>query len=293
MKGLLIIIIVFGVTGFFSIVLPEMRRGLHALRRRKHKGRARMRQRIVLASEPGEPVVKAPETSECERKEEHHHHHRHHHHSDGGALRPKPVKPPLVRVSRQPARDPVTDPVERLPASVIAEIVGDKREGAARLWEEARKMKHAVVPDPKTDEKYLKTLAVAARLGHVGAMKELGTCANKRDKVVEANFWLTLAELSGAADVEQAVRAVRAHWVAKNCPREYDNVHDDFTKDDGTFSRAVLHLRSGKAFRHACERLTELSGKGHREAKLYMEKHGIRPMAPARTGNFRQSAQTQ
>ena len=166
-------------------------------------------------------------------------------------------------------------------ADAIAAVgVGDLKSVAARLWEEARKMPHAAVPDPKKDEKYLKTLAVAARLGHVEAMKELGTCANKREKVVEANFWLTLAELNGATDVEQELRVVRARWLAKKCPREYDNVRDGFTKDDGSFSRAVLHLRSGKAFRHACESLTTLSGKGHKEAKLYMEKNRIRPMTP-------------
>lgn len=284
MKGLLIIIIVFGFAGIFSIVIPEIRNAFQALRRQRQREKERERARVrhlalpapaPVPEEPEEPGP-APEPEEPASEKP-------------VAPPPAPPVPPVpsappvpppVQVSRRPVRKPVEDQVEQLSASVLAEVIGDKSEGAARLWEEARKMPHAAVPDPEKDAKYLKTLAVAARLGHVEAMKELGTCANKRKKVVEANFWLTLAELKGVADIEQELRVVRAHWLAKGCPREYDNVRDDFTKDDGSFSRAVLHLRSGKAFRHACESLTTLSGKGHKEAKLYMEKNRIRPMTP-------------
>ena len=278
MKGLLIIIIVFAFAGIFSIVIPEIRNAFQALRRQrqreKERERARVRHLALPAPVPEEPEEPGPAPEPEEPASE-----------KPVAPPPAPPVPPPVQVPRPPVlrrlvRKPVADQVEQLSASVIAEVVGDKSEGAARLWEEARKMPHAAVPDPEKDANYLKTLAVAARLGHVEAMKELGTCANKRKKVVEANFWLTLAELNGATDVEQELRVVRAHWLAKKCPREYDNVRDDFTKDDGSFSRAVLHLRSGKAFRHACESLTTLSGKGHKEAKLYMEKNRIRPMVP-------------
>lgn len=272
MKGLLIIIIVFAFAGIFSIVIPEVRSAFQALRRQrqreKEKERARVRHLAIPAPEPEEPASEKPVALPPAPP------------APPAPPVPPPVQVPRPPVLRRPVRKPVADQVEQLPASVIAEVVGDKNEGAARLWEEACKIPHAAVPDPKKDEKYLKTLAIAARLGHVEAMKELGTCANKREKVVEANFWLTLAELNGATDVEQELRVVRAHWLAKKCPREYDNVRDDFTKDDGSFSRAVLHLRSGKAFRHACESLTTLSGRGHKEAKLYMEKNRIRPMTP-------------
>ena len=284
MKGLLIIIIVFAFAGIFSIVIPEIRNAFQALRRQRQREKERERARVRHLALPAPvpvpvPVPEAPEepgpVPEPEEPAS----------EKPVAPPPAPPVPPPVQVPRppvlrRPVRKPVADQVEQLSASVIAEVVGDKSEGAARLWEEARKMPHAAVPDPEKDANYLKTLAVAARLGHVEAMKELGTCANKRKKVVEANFWLTLAELKGAADIEQELRVVRAHWLAKGCPREYDNVRDDFTKDDGSFSRAVLHLRSGKAFRHACESLTTLSGKGHKEAKLYMEKNRIRPMTP-------------
>ena len=282
MKGLLIIIIVFAFAGIFSIVIPEIRNAFQALRRQRQREKERERARVRHLALPAPvpvPVPEAPEepgpVPEPEEPAS----------EKPVAPPPAPPVPPPVQVSRppvsrRPVRKPVENQVEQLSASVIAEVVGDKSEGAARLWEEARKMPHAAVPDPEKDANYLKTLAVAARLGHVEAMKELGTCANKRKKVVEANFWLTLAELKGAADIEQELRVVRAHWLAKGCPREYDNVRDDFTKDDGSFSRAVLHLRSGKAFRHACESLTTLSGKGHKEAKLYMEKNRIRPMTP-------------
>lgn len=268
MKGLLIIIAVFVVSGVFSIVIPEVRSAFQALRKQRQNEKLRARQRSAHKHASGKEHLQHPHSEESAPR------------SESVAPPPASPAPQPVQAPRQAVRKPVADQVEQLPASVIAEVVGDKNEGAARLWEEACKIPHAAVPDPKKDEKYLKTLAIAARLGHVEAMKMLGTCANKREKVVEANFWLTLAELNGATDVEQDLRAVRAHWLAKKCPREYDNVRDDFTKDDGSFSRAVLHLRSGKAFRHACESLTTLSGRGHKEAKLYMEKNRIRPMVP-------------
>lgn len=268
MKGLLIIIAVFVVSGVFSIVIPEVRSAFQALRKQRQNEKLRARQRSAHKHASGKEHLQHPHSEESAPR------------SESVAPPPASPAPQPVQAPRQAVRKSVADQVEQLPASVIAEVVGDKNEGAARLWEEACKIPHAAVPDPKKDEKYLKTLAIAARLGHVEAMKMLGTCANKREKVVEANFWLTLAELNGATDVEQDLRAVRAHWLAKKCPREYDNVRDDFTKDDGSFSRAVLHLRSGKAFRHACESLTTLSGRGHKEAKLYMEKNRIRPMVP-------------
>ena len=115
-----------------------------------------------------------------------------------------------------------------------------------------------------------------AREEDVSAMKESKNRALCRGKVVEAYYWLLQAELAGATDVESELRVLRAKWISRNCPREYENERSDFTRDQGSFARAVLHLRSGKAYARSCRKIRTLASKGLPEAKRFVERYTIK-----------------
>lgn len=109
----------------------------------------------------------------------------------------------------------------------------------------------------------------------VSAMKESKDRALRSGNVVEAYYWLVQAELAGATDVESELRKLKAKWISHNCPREYGNERSDFTRDQGSFARAVLHLRSGKAYARSCRKIRKLASKGLPVAKRFVERYKI------------------
>lgn len=109
----------------------------------------------------------------------------------------------------------------------------------------------------------------------VSTMKESKDRALRHGNVVEAYYWLLMAELAGATDVESELRKLRAKWISHNCPREYENERSDFTRDQGSFARAVLHLRSGKAYARSCCKIRTLASKGLTEAKRFVERYKV------------------
>ncbi len=82
------------------------------------------------------------------------------------------------------------------------------------------------------------------RAEDVSAMKEAKNHALRHGRIVEAYYWLLLAELAGATDVASELRKLRGKWIAHKCPREYENERSDFTRNQGSFARAVLHFRA-------------------------------------------------
>ncbi len=112
----------------------------------------------------------------------------------------------------------------------------------------------------------------------ISPLMEAKDRALRKGNVVEAYFWLLRAELAGATDVESELRKLRAKWIARGCPLEYENERFDFTREQGSFARAVLHLRSGKAYTHSCRKIGKLARKGLPEAKRFVERYKIRDL---------------
>lgn len=116
------------------------------------------------------------------------------------------------------------------------------------------------------------------RAEDISVLKESKDRALRRGNVVEAYYWLLRAELAGATDVESELRTLRAKWISRDCPLEYENERSDFTRAQGSFARAVLHLRSGKSYAHSCCKIGKLARKGLPEAKRFAERHKIRDL---------------
>lgn len=112
----------------------------------------------------------------------------------------------------------------------------------------------------------------------ISPLKEAKDRALRKGNVVEAYYWLLRAELAGATDVESDLRKLIAKWISRGCPREYENERSDFTREQGSFARAVLHLRSGKAYTHSCRKIGKLVRKGLPEAKIFVERYKIRDL---------------
>ena len=140
---------------------------------------------------------------------------------------------------------------------------------ADRLWAEARRMPHNIIPDPVTDGDYLTKIRGAAALGHLEAMAKLGEYAFRRRALVEAYYWTALAELKGASRLAETLRLIEARWMQADCPTEYDNCYNDFSERQGSFARALLRIRCGVDVRAACARLEKLAASGQEEARLY------------------------
>ena len=141
---------------------------------------------------------------------------------------------------------------------------------AQRLWEEARAIPHPYNPDWENDREYLLKILNVARLGHLEAMAKLGEYAFRRRRIVEAYYWTALAELKGAEGLESRLREIKVHWMRKRCPAELDNIHAEFTDEQGAFARALLRIRCAVNAPHGRARMRELSSLGLPEARLFL-----------------------
>ena len=154
-------------------------------------------------------------------------------------------------------------------AEQMAAYIQDEAE---RLWTEARQMKHRFNPDMEKDHDYLSKIYGAASMGHLAAMVKLGEYASRRRAVVEAYYWTALAELKGAKGLEKTLREMLFRWKSLGCPTEHQNVYDGFSRQQGSFARALLRIRSAVDLRRARARMRELADQGCEEAVLFLAK---------------------
>ena len=104
------------------------------------------------------------------------------------------------------------------------------------------------------------------------ASVKLGDYAYRRGMIVEAYYWTALAEMGGAKGVEVPLRRIRAIWLKRNCPVEWENVHDGFSELQGSFARALLRIRSAVDAPLGRARMKELAEQGCEEARLYLKR---------------------
>lgn len=133
-------------------------------------------------------------------------------------------------------------------------------------------MPHNFIPDPATDSEYLAKVYEAAKLGSFDAMVKLSEYAGRRGAIVEAFYWLALADLKGAKGLNKALHALTMSWMAAGCPAQHDNVYAGFPECCGMFSRALLRLRSGVDAASAVERMRKLAEDGCEEAGLILKR---------------------
>ena len=174
--------------------------------------------------------------------------------------------PPPSPVSTSRTRSAVQEP--RTPADVDAE----PSPTAEQLWFEARLLPHGFIPDLEHDAAYLEKLCAAAKLGHVLSMMKLSDYAVRRGAIVEAYYWMSLADLRGATGLEMTLRNMRFDWRARGYPEQRGNVYTGFSEQQGDFARALLRIRDAVNPDESRARMRELSESGCVEAQLFLEK---------------------
>ena len=209
-----------------------------------------------------------------------------------------PVAPPASEPSQpiappQPALSPVERPAvvgRSVPPSVSARVDVPRArtaepafvprvvaEGEAlavemseRMWRSARKIRHNYIPDRAHDGKYLNLLHGAAMSGHSKAQAKLSDYAFRRGTLVEAYYWMKLAQLNGFAEAEPKLKACRDKWRRLACPLEYENVYEHFTERQGSLGRTFLRLDSGVQADQAKKRLASMAAEGEAVAVMIL-----------------------
>lgn len=144
----------------------------------------------------------------------------------------------------------------------------------SRSWDRAREMTHNFVPDPDVDYEYLRLVHDAARAGKSEAMVKLGEYARRRCADVECYYWLKLAKIYGAKDVDEMLDYCRRQWKVNGFNPEYENEYLFFTERQGVLGRAALRLDSDVDVVMARARLASMIENGDCEAQLILEHCG-------------------
>ena len=140
---------------------------------------------------------------------------------------------------------------------------------------EAQGTPHRALPDSMMDGESLAKVYDEVRLGHSEAMVKLGDYAFRLGEMVEAYYWTALAELKGVADLEETLEKIETEWMKAGCPPQYGDIHDEFTEVQGSFARALLHIRCAVDTSHARVRMSELAEQGCAEAQLLLKKRPL------------------
>jgi len=186
----------------------------------------------------------------------------------GAASAPEPAEAPAaektVASETAKASEPMQEPAptlgEKAPPPVGLET--------CEAWERARAIDHAFIPDPELDAEYLKLVHEAAEAGCLPALAKLGEYAWRRGALVEAYFWMALAEKRGLASVWSVLRDIREEWMDQGCPPQYENVYEGFPEERGSIGRALLRIACCIDVSIARTRLRDLAAAGQPDACL-------------------------
>lgn len=192
---------------------------------------------------------------------------------------PSPVERPLIVERSEPPPVPVRVDVHQAgtaePASESASqasAAGDALavEMSERMWRSARKIAHNYIPDTVHDGQYLNLLHGAAMSGHSKAQAKLSDYAFRRGALVEAYYWMKLAQLNGFTEAEPKLKDCRAQWRRSAYPLEYENVYEHFTERQGSLGRAFLRLDCGVQADQAKKRLASMAAEGEAVAVMIL-----------------------
>ena len=152
--------------------------------------------------------------------------------------------------------------------------VGVQKKDTETSWESIQQMPHNFIPDPDEDYEYLHRMNDMAKSGRVEAMVKLSEYARRRNADVESYYWLKMAKIHGAEDVDEALKYCLKQWRINGFNPEYENEYVFFTERQGVLGRAALRLDSGVDATMARARLKDMIAAGDQEAKLVFEHCG-------------------
>lgn len=196
-------------------------------------------------------------------------------HRTVGGSEPVKSSSPVENPSSTPPPSPVSTSRTRSAvqeSQTPADVDAEPSPTAEQLWFEARLLPHGFIPDLEHDAAYLEKLCAAAKLGHVLSMMKLSDYAVRRGAIVEAYYWMSLADLRGATGLEMTLRNMRFDWRARGYPEQRGNVYAGFSEQQGDFARALLRIRDAVNPDESRARMRELSESGCVEAQLFLEK---------------------
>jgi len=180
----------------------------------------------------------------------------------------EPKSSPMHAVRAAPASAPMSVGRTERPVVREEELSPETENAANEAWLRAREMPHAWIPHPEEDAEYLTLVLQAADGGCVPALLKLSEYAGRRGALVEAYFWMALAEKRGHAAARQHLMAIRKEWVVQQYPPEYENVYYGFTELRGSVGRALLSAACGLDVPLARRWLRDLAEQGQPDACL-------------------------
>jgi len=116
----------------------------------------------------------------------------------------------------------------------------------------------------------------AARAGDAGALARLGLAAHVAGRVVEAVYWMTMAYLRGARDIEPTVFKCVDAWRLLGCPEQIEKTHEAFSEEQRQFGFCVLLWHSGIDRPFARNWFSRASRAGNYDAGDFMMEYGSR-----------------
>ena len=120
------------------------------------------------------------------------------------------------------------------------------------------------------DARHLQLIYDARQKGDLSAYLQLGEIALQRGMLIEAYYWMALADILGVRNLTVTLRRLRVRWMKVGTPTEYDNVYEGFDEEQGEFARALLRIQCGVLAPLARSRMKKLAAAGSEEALLYL-----------------------
>lgn len=113
------------------------------------------------------------------------------------------------------------------------------------LYAQARAIPHQPIPDCEQDGEYLKLLVKSADLGYAWAASKLGEYAMRRNCMVEAYYWFSVAKKNGMRNLERTMLQIRSAWASDGFYCESENEYEYFSYERGSIGYALLCVDSG------------------------------------------------
>jgi len=112
-----------------------------------------------------------------------------------------------------------------------------------------------------------------AKLGDGTAMAHLGAEAFGKGCVVEAAYWMVMADLHGFPNLEGVLNDYAAAWVKMGCPEQRETVGGCFSEGQREFGFAALKWLSKSDEAYARNWFSQEAKEGNNDARDFMRKH--------------------
>lgn len=178
---------------------------------------------------------------------------------EAGVSAPIPAPQLAVPEPEEPVAEPASEPsaasaAGEKPAPVVETKTVDVKPAAVAAapsrsgeddWAAARAIPHQAIPDWESDGAYLELVYSAARGGCVDALAKLGEYAERRQLLVEAYYWYSLADERRKNAYGRTLQRLADTWQTLGFPREPVGFYAELGEQRGSYARSLMRVRLG------------------------------------------------